>query len=80
MEEITHIYGVILADVWLETPLKRDIYRAYQNKSFMSDFVNELSNDRKLDESYYCQDIVGKYEWLENYKLVSFVWELTDNS
>ena len=81
MKEIKHIYGVILADVWLETPLKREIYGSYQNRSFVSDYINKMSNDvKKLDESYYCLDVVGKYNWIKNYKLVSFVWELTDKS
>ena len=81
MEEINHIYGVILADVWLETPLKREIYRSYQNNSFMRDFANKLKYYGKLNESYYCLDVVGKYKWIDNnYKLVSFVWELTDES
>ena len=46
----------------------------------MRDFAKKLLYDGKLNESYYCVDVVGKYKWIKNNKLVSFVWELTDKS
>ena len=78
MNEINHVYGVILADVWLENPLKCSIYKSYINKSFLSDYANELDYDGDLEESYFCQDVIGKEEWLKGYKLISFIWELKD--
>ena len=78
------IYGVILADVWTETDKKIEIKESYkigtEDANSKDAFLNRFS-----DKVLYSKDLKGlKYniqsnlnESLENYNLVSFIWEVT---
>ena len=66
-----HFYGVILADVWLETKTKNEIYNAFKDGTY----INQKYPHIELHELYYD---VREFDndKICNYKLVSFSWEL----
>ncbi len=72
IDEMEHVYGVILADVWLGPKMKDIIYDSYQSKSFISNFANELSWFKDLKEDYY----ITEFSELSAYKLLSIVWRM----
>ena len=76
IDEFEHIYGVILADVWSETPLKTDILQTYKDNSFLEKYKDEIrhTNDVKGVE-YYIQSF-SDIDYVKKYNLVSFVWKL----
>lgn len=71
-----HIYGVILADVWSETPQKADILQAYKDKSLLEKYNYEIRHIHDIkDVDYYIQSFSDN-DYVKKYNLVSFVWEL----
>lgn len=73
MNRIRHIYGVILADVWDETPMKHKIIEAYQNGQILEEYSAAMANEYRAEgaESHaQCADEDLKYY------LVSMVWEV----
>ena len=59
------VYGVILSDVWLETPVKKDIREQFINKSFFKQFGLGNGEYNVIDFDIY-----------RGYSLLSFVWNL----
>ena len=71
-------YGIVLADVWMETKTKENIYEEFREETF----IKNKYEDILLKNLYYnTKDFVENKDFInsnirENYKLVSFVWEL----
>ena len=73
MNKIKKCYGVILADVWLETTLKKEICKAYKEKKFLEKYKDIIKEQQELENvEYYVNSICE----LEKYNLVSFCWEM----
>lgn len=72
ISEYEHIYGLILADVWLQGEKKKAIYKAYKDKEFLRKYSKEMGNIALLNEEYFIQE----YPNISNYKQVSFLWEI----
>lgn len=78
------IYGVVLADVWTETRKKKQIYDAFKKAEFVEVYLTEhLKKYPPLSEaSYFVGDFADlpidapKWDILQTYHLVSFVWTL----
>lgn len=81
MSRIENIYGVILADVWLENKTKIDIYESYlegvknpdSNMTFINKYLEQLNSVptcKKVD--YFASSI----DAIENYKLLSIIWKI----
>ena len=70
------IYGVILADVWTETKAKIKIKEAFENNSFVSDYLFAPAARLKVvcDVKHYIQNP----KQLNNYFLTSLVWKVYD--
>lgn len=77
MSSIEKCYGVILADVWTETDLKRSILHSYEvgqrdpynENSFITRYVSDLMLPRL---QYDVRNIAA----IEAYFLLSFLWEV----
>lgn len=63
-------YGIILADIWLETKTKKEIFNEYKDKTFIKNKYPSF----ELKELYY--DIREFNNIIDNYKLLSFLWKL----
>ena len=84
ISKFDRVYGVILADVWTETDKKIEIKKSYEigtkdansKDAFLNRFSDNIlySNDLK-ELKYNIQSNINSS--LENYNLVSFVWEVT---
>ena len=79
-------YGVILADVWLETDEKEKIHAKWDKNFFEEykaqlnlDFDNEI--DKKLKAGWWentKDDYVKSFEnWPENYRLLAMAFDIT---
>lgn len=89
MLKINHCYGVILADVWTETDIKKDILRSYKagvedpcsNESFLNKYcINEFPDREFSDLAYNVCDMKDTFFRTYNYNkynLVSFIWEIS---
>ena len=76
LDDFEHIYGVILADVWTETPLKEEILQAYKDGTLLERYADEIKHEREIDPvSYYVQNFCDNVD-VQRYNLVSFMWEL----
>lgn len=77
MDKIIRCYGVVLADIWTETDSKKQILESYRagqkNPQDKEGFINHcLSNAELLNLQYDVCDIPE----IENYYLLSFLWEI----
>ena len=76
LDDFEHKYGVILADVWTETPLKEEILQAYKEGTLLDRYADEIKHEREIDPvSYYVQNFCDNVD-VQRYNLVSFMWEL----
>ena len=69
------VWGVILADVWVESKGKQEIYNSFCSKTFIKQYAMPISEEVQ----YYISDFsdLGKYEnCLDNYHLLSLVWKV----
>lgn len=68
------VYGVVLADVWPETRLKKSILNAFQTKCFLTNFSTIINSTNKISgEKYYnCTFNLNNFP----YHLVSFMWKI----
>lgn len=81
VSKVNHCYGVILADVWTETQLKKDIFDSYlagvqdqkSADSFLNKFCGDFIQDRKFSALSY--DVCNMKENQE-YNLLSFLWQI----
>ncbi|MCM1523475.1 MAG: hypothetical protein NC120_03360 [Ruminococcus sp.] len=81
MSKINRCYGVILADVWTETQLKKDILDSYSSGvqdpesevSFLNKFCGDFIQDRKFSNLSYN---VYNVKEIRSYNLVSFLWQV----
>ena len=80
MRKITSVYGIILADIWNETQLKKDICHSYlegmanpdSDGAFLQKYKEKIGIDRiPYDLNYYVSRTV-----IRNYNLLSFMWKL----
>ena len=77
MDKIKKCYGIVLADVWIETDIKKQILKSYKagqkNPQDKESFINLYFPDLKLlNLQYDVRDISE----IENYYLLSFLWEI----
>lgn len=70
------IYGVMLADVWTETKPKTKIKEAFDNGTFVSEYLENLLLAARLEELCDVQHYVQRPKQLENYYLTSLIWKL----
>ena len=72
------VIGVFLADVWCETKTKCRIYESFRNKTFVTDYKEDIPGI--ADPHYYVTDFPGidrEYsKTLEKYHLLSLVWKI----
>lgn len=77
MDEIKRCYGVVLADVWTETDIKKQILESYKigqrNPQDEGSFIKRNFPELKLSDLQY--DVRDISE-IENYYLLSFLWEI----
>ena len=67
--KLYQFYGVVLADVWIETQFKKEIFVAYRDQTYIKDKYPDIN----LKGLYYD---IREFNSIDNYKLLSFVWEL----
>ncbi len=73
ISEIKSIYGVILADVWKENSVKKDIFKEYEDGCFLLRHKEEMSNIHAVvGENYEAYSVKS----CTNYNLVSFCWKV----
>lgn len=70
------IYGVILADVWTETKPKIKIKEAFENSTFVSEYLENWLIAARLEERCGVKHYIQKPKQLEKYYLTSLVWKL----
>lgn len=78
------IFGVILADVWIETPKKKQIYDSFVDGTFVTIFLEDylVKYPSLNNATYYVGDFdnlpcnAPKKDVLQTYHLVSFAWEI----
>lgn len=73
MKKYMKKYGLLLADVWTENPLKESIYKAYNDNSFLETFSNQIESEHKITRGYY---YTYNFKDLSDYHLVSLMWQL----
>lgn len=76
LSKFEHYYGIILADVWTETPLKKDILKAYEMGNFLDSFKKQIGNKHDLKEVQY---FIQNFDYIKNvnkYHLISLCWEI----
>lgn len=71
-----HIYGVILADVWSETPQKTDILQAYKDGMLLEKYSDDMKHLHDIKNVDYDIQSFSDNEDVKKYHLVSFVWKL----
>lgn len=89
LSKINHCYGIILADVWTETDIKKDILRSYiagledpcskesfLNKYCINDFPDREFSDLAYDVCNMKDTFVRDYNY-NKYNLVSFIWKIS---
>ena len=72
INNISQIFGVILADAWNETKIKNNIITSYREKSFIGKY---LATERIKNPIYDVREF-NQSKTLEKYKLLSLAWEL----
>ena len=74
LKKYKKVYGLVLADVWTETPQKKSILKAYNENKFLEEFSTTINSKQNgiSSEKYYVHD----FDKLPNYHLVSFMWKL----
>lgn len=78
MNNIEKCYGIILADVWMETSLKEEICKAYKDGNFLEKYKKIVNNQQELDKVQYYVYSMQKNERkrVHPYNLVSLCWEM----
>ena len=78
MNSIKKCYGIILADVWLETSLKEEICEAYKDGNFLEKYKEIVNNQQELGSVQYYINSMEKNERkrVQPYNLVSLCWEM----
>ena len=73
MDKIRKCYGVVLADVWTETDIKKQILESYkagqENPQDKESFINRYFPDFKLPNLQYDMRDISE---IENYYLLSY--------
>ncbi|MCI9277403.1 MAG: hypothetical protein HFH90_06940 [Lachnospiraceae bacterium] len=77
MDRIKKCYGVVLADVWTETDIKKQILESYKadqvSPQDKGSFIERNFPDLKLSNLQYDARDISE---IENYYLLSFLWEI----
>lgn len=77
MDKVKRCYGIVLADVWTETDIKKQILESYKvgqkNPQDKEGFINRYLPDLNL---FNLQYDVRDISEIENYYLLSFWWEI----
>lgn len=78
MNNIKKCYGIILADVWLETSIKEEICEAYKDGTFLEKYKKKVNNQYELGNVQYFVNSMEKNERkrVHTYNLVSLCWEM----
>ena len=78
MNNIKKCYGIILADIWLETFLKKEIYESYKDGTFLEKYTKKVNNQQELEKVQYYVNSMEKNERerVHPYNLVSLCWEM----
>ena len=77
MDRIKKCYGVVLADVWTETDIKKQILESYKadqvSPQDKGSLIERNFPDLKLSNLQYDARDISE---IENYYLLSFLWEI----
>ena len=70
------IYGVVLADVWTESKPKTKIKDAFENGTFVSQYLDNLLIVARLKERCDVKHYIQQPKQLKEYYLTSLVWKI----
>lgn len=76
LDLIEKSYGVILADVWSETSIKKEILQSYKEGDFLYKFKEKIGKQQVPDDVQYFVQSLCDNENTEKYNLVSFCWNI----
>lgn len=69
------IYGLVLADAWKETRVKKGIIQSFIDSSFLEKYCDILNIQNKPEYVNYCFDLIKEFD-NTSYYILSLIWRV----